>query len=73
MTKPSVIRSVHGIGLLALSLALAMAPAAQAQETGGPASDVVDQLPRDQEVSATVTDLAGWSSLPGTITAIRLR
>lgn len=60
MTKPSVIRSVHGIGLLALSLALAMAPAAQAQDAARPAPDVVDQLPRDQEVSATVIDLAGW-------------
>ncbi|MGN0858901.1 MAG: hypothetical protein ACI4NW_06945 [Stenotrophomonas sp.] len=59
MTKPSVIRSVQGIGLLALSLAF-MAPAAQAQDAAGPAPDVVDQLPRDQEVSATVIDLAGW-------------
>ena len=53
--KHSVIRAISGV----LLLALASAGAASAEEAAAhPAA--VDQLPRGQEVSDTVIELAGW-------------
>lgn len=51
-------RVVHGALLLAL--ACASVGAANARDAARPPVAAVDQLPPDQEVSSTVTDLAGW-------------
>ncbi|MDH5833703.1 L,D-transpeptidase [Luteimonas kalidii] len=45
---------------MALALALTGVGVASAQERGGPPVASIDQLPRDQEVSTTVIELAGW-------------
>lgn len=46
---------------MALALAVAgFAGVASAKEAAAPAASALDQLPPDQEVSATVIELAGW-------------
>ena len=44
----------------ALTLAFASVGVAHARKAATPTAAVIDQLPGGQEVSATVTDLAGW-------------
>lgn len=45
---------------VALVLAFASAGVASAKDAAAPPASAVDQLPPGQEVSSTVTDLAGW-------------
>jgi len=56
--KHPAIRAVHGA--LALALAFASFGAASAREAPTEPVATVDQLPRGQEVSSTVIELAGW-------------